>query len=170
MKETNLALIAKLGWKILSDMDCLCVRHLREKYIRYGNFFSSSAISNASVIWKGILQSKSLLQAHACLQVSTTSHLPIWTTSWIPSIFSFKPSPKFPNNLHQPSLFISSLIAADTSHWIPSVDNSVFNDINAREILKIRIIQNPKPQYIWTPSGSGKFSVSSDYLTLVRSH
>jgi hypothetical protein len=31
MKETNLALIAKLGWKILSDMDCLCVRHLREK-------------------------------------------------------------------------------------------------------------------------------------------
>jgi hypothetical protein len=148
MKETNLALIAKLGWKIRSVMDCLWVWHFREKYIRYGNFFSTSAISNASMIWKGILQSKPLLQAHACLQVSTTSHLPIWTTSWIPSISSFKPSPKFPNNLHQPSLFISDLIAADTSHWIPSVVNFVFNDISAREILKMRIMQNPKPQYI----------------------
>jgi hypothetical protein len=136
MKETNLALIAKLGWKILSDMDCLWVRHLREKYIRYGNFFSTSAISNASVIWKGILKSKPLLQAHACLQVSTTSHVPIWTSSWIPSIPSFKPSPKYPNNFHQPSLFISDLIVADTSQWNPSVVNSVFDDISAREILK----------------------------------
>jgi len=62
------------------------------------------------------------------------------------------------------------LIAADTSHWIPSIVNSVFNDISAREILKMRSMQNPKPQYIWTPSGSGKFSISSAFLTLVRSH
>jgi len=34
----------------------------------------------------------------------------------------------------------------------------------------MRIMQNSKPQYIWTPSGSGKFSSSSAYLILVRSH
>jgi hypothetical protein len=73
MKATNLALIAKLGWKFISDHDCLWVQQLRTKYIKYGDFFSTSSPTNASVIWKGILQSKPLLSSNACLKVSKFS-------------------------------------------------------------------------------------------------
>jgi len=35
---------------------------------------------------------------------------------------------------------------------------------------KMCILQNSQPQYIWTPSGFGKFSISSAYLTLIQSY
>jgi len=122
------------------------------------------------MIWNGIQKNKPLLLANACLQVSTTSHLPIWTTSWIPFIPFFKPSPKFPNNLNQPSLLISDLISSDTLQWIPTVVHSIFDNFGAREILKRRILNDPNPHYIWTPSSSSKFSISSGYLTLIQSN
>jgi hypothetical protein len=102
-----------------------------------------------------------------CINDFTSTYL----DNFLDSFFSsFKPSLNFLNNLNQPSLFISDLIETDTSQWIPSVVNSVFDDISAREILRMRIMQNPKPQYIWAPSSSDKFSISLAYLTLVRSH
>jgi hypothetical protein len=48
MRGVNLALITKLGWKLLSNVDCVWVNQLREKYIRYGSFLSSPDIPTAS--------------------------------------------------------------------------------------------------------------------------
>jgi hypothetical protein len=54
MHEFNLSLIAKLVWKLLSNADCLLVKQLQNKYIKYGNFISSPNSSSASWLWKGI--------------------------------------------------------------------------------------------------------------------
>jgi hypothetical protein len=42
MKAMNLALITKLGWKFISNQDSLWVKQFRAKYIKYGDFFSTS--------------------------------------------------------------------------------------------------------------------------------
>ena len=52
IKAFNLALIAKLGWKILSNSDNVWVQHLQGKYIQYGNFLSSPGPTKASLNWK----------------------------------------------------------------------------------------------------------------------
>jgi hypothetical protein len=54
MKLTNLALIAKLGWKILNNFDSTWVKYVQDKYIMYGDFLSSPSPSLASWLWKGI--------------------------------------------------------------------------------------------------------------------
>jgi hypothetical protein len=41
MKEVNLSLISKLGWKLLSNHDCLWVSLFKAKYFKYGNILSS---------------------------------------------------------------------------------------------------------------------------------
>jgi hypothetical protein len=41
MHVFNLSLITKLGWKMISNTDCLWVRQLQKKYIKYGDFLSS---------------------------------------------------------------------------------------------------------------------------------
>jgi hypothetical protein len=151
MYDVNLALVTILGWKLLSNLDCLWVNQLREKYIYYGTFLSSPVVSNASWLWKGILHCKSLLTSGACLQVSINSHFPIWTTSWIPTLPNFRPSLKFPSNREQPSLFISDLLILGSSIWNISKILSLFDDLSAQEILKIHISPSSAPNYIWTP-------------------
>jgi hypothetical protein len=170
MAAVNLALIAKLGWKILSDPESFCFQQLRAKYIQYGNFFTSPYPANASWLWKGILRTKSILQSGTCLKVSTSSNFPIWTTSWIPTIHNFKPSPKFPNNLNFPSFLISDLLDPDTLTWNSFSVNAIFDHISAREILRIKISRDPGTNYIWTPSCSGRFSSSSAYLSIINSN
>lgn len=57
MKAFNLTLIAKLGWKVLSNFDNVGVKQLWGKYISYGNFLSSPSSPNASLLGKGIQKS-----------------------------------------------------------------------------------------------------------------
>jgi hypothetical protein len=96
MKDVNLAPIAKLGWKSLTNFDSIWVQQLSVKYIKYGSFFFSSPFpSLASWLWKGIQKSKPLMVSGACLQVAKSSALPIWTSAWIPTMQDFKPIPGF---------------------------------------------------------------------------
>jgi hypothetical protein len=53
MKEVNLSLISKLGWKLFSNQDCLWVSLFKAKYFKYGNILSSP-LSAGSWIWNGI--------------------------------------------------------------------------------------------------------------------
>ncbi|XP_062176085.1 uncharacterized protein LOC133881146 [Alnus glutinosa] len=82
MKSTNLALISKLGWKILNNSDNIWVQFLQKKYIRYGNFLTSPLFYSASYFWKGLQKCKSLIQSGACLQVAVNSDFEVWTTPW----------------------------------------------------------------------------------------
>ena len=93
MHEFNLSLIAKLGWKLISNTDCLWVKQLQNKYIKYGDFISSSISSFASWLWKCIQKIKPIILAGACLKVSKTSLAPIWSSNWVSTIPSFKPRP-----------------------------------------------------------------------------
>jgi hypothetical protein len=130
------------------------ILQLRPSTISKAFFHLKVLVSNDSWLWKDILHCKSLLTSGACLQVSINSHFPIWTTSWIPTLPNFKPTSKFPSNKEQLSLFISTIL-------------SLFDDLSTQEILNIYISHSLSPKYIWTPATSGKFSISSAYLSIL---
>lgn len=111
-----------------------------------------------------------MLLSGACLQASKNSNFPIWTTAWIPTIPSFKPSPRFPNNHIQPSLYISNLIHHGTLEWNTIAINSIFDEASAKEISKIHISTDSKLHYIWNPSCSGRFSTNSAYLSIIAAN
>jgi hypothetical protein len=169
MHDFNLSLISKLGWKLLSNSYCLWVSQLQKKYIKYGNFISSSNVSSSSWIWKGIQKIKPLISAGACLTVSKTSTASIWTTNWVPSLPSFRPLPKFPSNRNPRALLIRDLIDPTLSSWKAPAINSLFDPISAQAILKTRISTEFAPAYFWTPT-SGKFSISSAYSFITGSN
>jgi hypothetical protein len=166
MHEFNLALIAKLGWKLLSNSDCLWVNQLQRKYLKYGDFLSSPASSSASWLWKGIQKIKTFISAGACLRVSRLSSSPVWTSNWVPTLTSFRPKPKFPLNRNFPSLQIMDLINSNNLRWKAASVLALFDSNSAAEILKICISSDPRTQYIWTPSISGSFSTSSAYCLI----
>ena len=166
MHDFNLALIAKLGWKLLSNSKCLWVKQFQSKYIKYGDFLSSPIHSTASWLWKGIQQIKLLIYAGACINVSRTSSSSIWTSNWVPSIPNFKLGPKFPLNKNLSSLQIRDLIDPIQNIWKASSIHALFDSFSTQEILKLQISTDPESTYIWTHSSSGNFSTSSAYTSL----
>jgi hypothetical protein len=138
-----------------------------ELTIRYGSFLSSPDSSNASWLWKGIVQCKSLLLSGTCLQVSINSHFPVWTSAWIPTLPNFKPAPKHPSNKEFPSLLISDLFIPGTSKWNITTILSLFNEFSAQEILKLHISSVVSLKYLWTLALSGKFSIGSACLSIL---
>ena len=169
MHEFNMSLISKLGWKLLSNADCLWVNQLQKKYIKYGNFITSLNPSSSSWLWKEIQRIKPFISAWACLKVSRASTSSIWSTNWIPYLPSFRPMPKFPSNRNFQALQRRDLIDTTLSYWKAPAINSLFDPNSAQEILRTCIYTEINPAYLWTPSTFGKFSVSSAYFFIIGS-
>jgi hypothetical protein len=91
MKDVNQALIAKLGWKVLTNFNSPWVSQLQGKYLYSFPFLSSSPSSASTWLWKGILKSRHLLSQGACYKIHRLSSLPVWDSPWIPTFPSFKP-------------------------------------------------------------------------------
>ena len=61
MRDVNLALVSKLGWKLHTKSDFVRVTQLSCKYLLSGSFLSPPPLSFASWLWKGILRSKNTI-------------------------------------------------------------------------------------------------------------
>jgi hypothetical protein len=90
MKDINVSLISKLGWKLLTQHDILWVSLFPRKYFKYGNLLSSP-LALGSWIWNGIKSTVPLLSFGACFIPYNAFRLPIWSSPWIPTILNFMP-------------------------------------------------------------------------------
>lgn len=144
----------------------MCVPQLSRKYLHSGSFLSPLPHSSPSSPWKGILLSQQIISQGACHRVHPQSPLPIWDSSWIPSIPSFTPSPAS-STLNPPNLAISDLITPNATWNLPLLI-SLFDSSSVREIQKVKFHPYPVNDH-WTPSPNGVFSSSSAYK-LIRSH
>jgi hypothetical protein len=88
MKEVNLALISKLGWKLLSGSNSPQVSQLTNKYIQFESFLSQSSLSSStSWLWKGILNIKPIISQGVCHRIHSSSTLSmtfhiVWVWKW----------------------------------------------------------------------------------------
>jgi hypothetical protein len=119
MEEVNLALISKLGWKLLSLSNSMWVNQLQGKYLLSGSFLSPSPPppphSAPSWLWRGILSSLLVISQGACLRVHVHSSIPIWNYPWIPTLPSFSPTPLHHKPPNSSNLIISDLINPNAS-------------------------------------------------------
>jgi hypothetical protein len=167
MRDMNLALVSKLGWKLHSRSDSMWVSQLSGKYLLYGSFLSlPPPHSSSSWLWKGILLSREIIRLGACHRIHPLSSSSVWNSSWIPTLKLFIPSPA-QNSLIPPNLIISDLITPNAAWNLPLI-TSLFDPSSVREIQKIKIHPNPSVD-LWTPSPNGNFSTKSGFK-LISSH
>jgi hypothetical protein len=161
MKEVNLALISKLGWKLLSSSDSPWVSQLSGKYLQTGSFLSPSSFSSSSWLWKGILKSKPIISLSACHKIHSSSALSVWNSSWIPTMPFFSPASLPLSRTSFPELMVSDLNSND--YWNLSLLISLFTPSCVKEILKIPISHSLSSPFLWTPSPNGSFFTNSAY-------
>ncbi|KAB2626693.1 hypothetical protein D8674_020311 [Pyrus ussuriensis x Pyrus communis] len=83
--DFNLAMLAKVGWRLICNLDSLLARILQAKYDPSLSFMDAPVGRNTSWGWKGILQGRKILKAGVrwwvedgrCIQIATDPWLPI---------------------------------------------------------------------------------------------
>jgi hypothetical protein len=162
MRDVNLSLIAKLGWRILTNSNNSWVSQLQCKYLHSCSFLSAPIPNSGSWVWKGILKSRSLLSQGFCYRIHKNCSLPIWDSPWIPSIPLFKPTPNPSLNSSRPPFTVRDLILP-SSQWNVPLIQSIFDFPSTREILKLKIFPSVASDFFWAPSQNGTFSSHSAY-------
>jgi hypothetical protein len=161
MKDINLSLITKLGWKLLTDHDSLWVSLFNRKYIKYGNLLSCPLLAG-SFIWNGIKAIVPILTQGVCYIPHLSSQLLVWFSPWIPTILDFKPTARDPSFADRFPLSVADLICPSTGNWNLHLICKLFTPATVCEILKIgiRLIND---SFLWTPSPSGAFFIKSTH-------
>ena len=72
-RDTNLSLVAKLGWKMLNNNSTPWCQAMKHKYMKEKSLWDCSKPQKSSAAWKAILQSRELLRAGAIWRIGDGS-------------------------------------------------------------------------------------------------
>jgi len=86
------------------------VTALSGKYLKEGSDFLNTTIKpTSSWMWKGLLKARVVDEKGACLAISNGQHVNVWTSPWVPTCSSFRPTPN-PNLVGFPEYHVDELI------------------------------------------------------------
>jgi len=84
MRHLNTAFLMKLGWRLKSEPSALWVRLLNEKYCRGRDINSITGRGvNCSNAWRGILETRELLDQGLGVAIGDGRHTEFWNQKWL---------------------------------------------------------------------------------------
>ncbi|KAF4378726.1 hypothetical protein F8388_006177 [Cannabis sativa] len=168
--DINLALVAKLGWKLAKEEDSLWCKVFKAKY--WGNrdqaFRTSDVPRNASFGAKGIMATRDLIRNEACWILADGSKVDLWASPWIPWLDWDKSRAAF-NPLCVPNpIKVSTLIGAD-GEWIASSVQRWFVPSVASSLHLIKRLPSSQDALLgWKDATNGMFSPSVAYKSIIK--
>lgn len=83
-RSFNMALLAKQGWRLITNPDSLMERIFQARYYPNGTFMEAGAGRRPSTMWSGIIKARSLLVKGMRVRIGNGYSTAIWDTPWIP--------------------------------------------------------------------------------------
>lgn len=163
VKDINSALLAKLGWMVVSKRDSLCMSILRSKYKVKDDWLRSDISKQASPIWKAIEKSKGIISKGVYYLIGDGSSMEVWLDPWVPGIQGFIQSSRTASPA-PPPMKVSYLIDPELHCWKAPLIWDLFTQANAQAILSIPTPIRPRlNRMVWIPESNGCFSVKAAY-------
>ncbi|KAL1165147.1 hypothetical protein V6Z11_A06G112300 [Gossypium hirsutum] len=132
LAKFNVAILAKQGWRLISNPDSLMGRVLKAKYYPNSDFLNSSLKAGASYTWRSIRAAKKILQDGLCWRVGTSNNIYILYNAWIPSSVNYKISyPVLNCNME----LVAELINSANREWRSEIIIDVFDAVDDARIL-----------------------------------
>lgn len=82
--DFNLAMLAKVGWRLICNPDSILAKLLHVKYYPDTSFLDASVGRGSSWGWKGILQGRKVLKAGLRWRVGDGCNIQLLTDPWLP--------------------------------------------------------------------------------------
>lgn len=154
----NKAMLAKPGWKLLTNPDSLCALILQAKY--FPSMSSLRLEQGCSYPWPSILQGIELVKKGMIWRVGDGENLKIWLDPWLPRELPRRPvTPRGATILTQ----VAELIDPGTGNWEAELVKEIFWEEDARIILALPVHGARENVLAWHYDKHGRFSVRSAY-------
>uniref|UniRef100_A0A803PEX7 RNase H type-1 domain-containing protein n=1 Tax=Cannabis sativa TaxID=3483 RepID=A0A803PEX7_CANSA len=159
LEDFNQSILAKQGWKLITEPDCLLSRVLKALYFPNETFFEANLGHFGSSVWKGILWGRDLLAKGYRWCVGNGAKIRVNEDPWLPRQIPFHLRTKVPI---PKDVTLNSLITAN-GDWKINEVNSWFHKDDIPWVLGI-IPSTHNPDWItWGLTNNGKYSVASGY-------
>ena len=163
----NLAMLAKQGWRLLSNPHSLVARIYKSKYFPHGDVLNSKLGSNPSYAWRSIFNGLEVIKRGTRWRVGNGKVIHIWEDKWLPTPSTYKviSPPCILTNF----LMVSTLIDPESRRWKTDLVRSLFLPFEANTILNIPLSYNlPEDKIIWIGNKRGEFTVKSAYYIALK--
>ena len=167
IKQFNLALLAKQGWRLQTMRDSLLYRLFKARYFPNSEFLQASIGNNPSYAWRSIIAAQYLVQQGTRWSVGNGKSIHVWGDKWLPTSSTYKVVS--PRQFLHANTRVSELISQDSGAWKHQVLDVIFLPHEAELIKSIPLsVQLPEDKLIWAGNNNGKFSVKSAYRLAVE--
>ncbi|KAM5569502.1 hypothetical protein ABKV19_016829 [Rosa sericea] len=156
----NLAMLAKQGWRIVTNPTSLIARLYKARYFPHNNFWQAELGDAPSFSWRSILAGRPVLKAGTKWRIGDGLQVNIWRENWIPNC---------PQYLLQRPVdtlveIVADLIDSHSRQWIPDIVHAVFHPNVAEKVLSIPLSRRTAlDRYYWHLERRGDFTVKSAY-------
>ncbi|XP_026437831.1 uncharacterized protein LOC113336033 [Papaver somniferum] len=164
-------MIAKLGWRLLTEPSALWVSQLKPRYFRNSSVFKAKIPTTSFWIWKCISKGILLVEQNRIWEIWDGNNTNIWDDNWTPNLENNLSSFKTTTNSHL--TLVKDLLDPVTKKWNFSLLIEMFPMSIANKINNVRIAKGKSDTLRWLLTKSGVFTVKSMYNELTektRSH
>ncbi|KAM1795771.1 hypothetical protein ACFX11_036078 [Malus domestica] len=155
----NLAMLAKIGWRVMDKPESMLSMVLRDKYFPHSSFEEARQQKNSSWGWKGILLGRQIMLWGLRWRVGNGETVRV-ADPWVPKPHSFKPVLRSLD----PNTRVCELMTVDRQGWnLEALERGVAPE----DMVLIRAI--PFSRYgcadkrIWHYTKTGVYTVRSGY-------
>ncbi|CAH9127293.1 unnamed protein product [Cuscuta epithymum] len=167
LREFNIAMLAKQGWRLLSNPESLMARVLKARYFPNSEFLKAKLGNNPSYIWRSIFETQGVLKENIRRRVGNGREVQVWADAWLPGpgvgrVQSAKPPGIADMN-------VAALRDSTGKKWNTKRIAAIFNNEERKIISSIPIsLQDKQDGFWWSKENNGIFSVKSCYRVLMQ--
>ncbi|KAH1098653.1 hypothetical protein J1N35_015574 [Gossypium stocksii] len=140
MAQFNVALLAKQGWRLITDPNSLIAQVFKAKYFPESNFLNTRLGNKSSYTWRSLWAAKGLLEKGVIWKVGTSSN-----DIWIPDLNDLKLSVDTISAHYDK---VAELIKNPERVWNKEMINNTFRETEATLILRIPLAQEPHANFL----------------------
>ncbi|KAA3454812.1 reverse transcriptase [Gossypium australe] len=163
LAQFNIALLAKQGWRFLTNPDSLVAQVFKAKYFLGVDFINSQLGNKHSFVWRSIWAAKGVLEKGIIWKVGTGINISIYRDVWVSS---YGNSRLLSAGANLSLSTVAELIDNQSREWNREVIRHTFAADEADRILRIPLARIPHEDFrAWSGEQSGEFSKASwNYL------
>ena len=166
LRQFNIALLGKHGWRFMTKPDSLCTRVMKGRYFPDCDFMQATIPKSASATWRAIIAGRQALDVGLVKRIGDGTTTSVWEDRWLPSTVSMRPLLRPPDTTIN---MVSDLIDYDNWSWKRDLIRATFITPDAEAILNIPLRRGGGEDfYAWAHERSGIYSVKIAYRALVN--
>ncbi|KAL0754944.1 hypothetical protein Bca101_092612 [Brassica carinata] len=166
IRAFNIAMLAKLAWRIIKRPDSLMSRILLGKYCHSSSLLEVSFSASASHDWRSIMMGCELIKRHLGKAIGNRESTSAWTESWLSTSEHLRPYG--PSLEEDSALVVADLLNREDASWNKEKVDLLFPEIT-HIIYQIKPSrQQAEDSFLWQKTKTEEYSVKSGYYAIME--